>query len=129
MNEVRPRERVLALAQAGGIVRARDVTDAGIARTYLQRLCREGRLVRVARGLYQAADADITAHHSLVHARAVGQCAGESAGRTGKPDYADPERTAGSDGRHGAATGSVFRNDATAMAEPPANLGVAPGGD
>lgn len=49
-------------------MRARDVTDAGIARTYLQRLCREGRLVRVARGLYQAADADITAHHSLVEA-------------------------------------------------------------
>ena len=68
MNDVRPRERVLALAQAGGIVRSRDITAAGIARTYLQRLCQEGRLVRVARGLYQAADADITAHHSLVEA-------------------------------------------------------------
>ena len=68
MNAVRPRERVLALAQAEGIVRARDVTAVGIARTYLQRLCQEGRLVRVARGLYQAADADITAHHSLVAA-------------------------------------------------------------
>ena len=65
MNDARPRERVLALAKAQGIVRTRDITDAGIARTYLQRLCQEGRLVRVARGLYQAADADITAHHSL----------------------------------------------------------------
>ena len=68
VNEVRPRERVLALAKTQGIVRARDVTDAGIARTYLQRLCQERRLVRVGRGLYQAADADITAHHSLCEA-------------------------------------------------------------
>ena len=68
VNEVCPREHVLALAKTQGIVRARDVTDAGIARTYLQRLCQEGRLVRVGRGLYQAADADITAHHSLLEA-------------------------------------------------------------
>ena len=68
MNESRPRERVLALAKAQGVVRARDITAAGIARTYLQRLCQEGCLVRVARGLYQAADADITAHHSLLEA-------------------------------------------------------------
>ena len=68
MNEVRPRERVLALAKAQGIIHARDITDAGIARTYLQRLCQEGHLVRVGRGLYQAADADITAHHSLLEA-------------------------------------------------------------
>ena len=68
MNESRPRDRVLALAKVQGIVRARDITDAGIARTYLQRLCQEGRLVRVGRGLYQAADADITAYHSLVEA-------------------------------------------------------------
>ena len=68
MNEVRPRERVLILAKAQGIVRARDITAAGIARTYLQRLCQEGRIVRVARGLYQAADADITAQHSLLEA-------------------------------------------------------------
>ena len=68
MNEARPRERVLALAKAQGIVRTRDITAAGIARTYLQRLCQEGCLVRVARGLYQATDADITAHHSLLEA-------------------------------------------------------------
>ena len=68
MNAVHPRERVLALAKAHGIIRARDITAAGIARTYLQRLCQEGSLVRVARGLYQAADADITVHHSLLEA-------------------------------------------------------------
>ena len=68
MNEVRHRERVLALANTQGVVRACDITDAGIARTYLQRLCQEGLLLRVARGLYQAVDADITAHHSLLEA-------------------------------------------------------------
>ena len=68
MNAVRPRERILDLAKTQGIVRARDMTDAGIARTYLQRLCQEGRLVRIGRGLYQAADADLTAHHSLLAA-------------------------------------------------------------
>lgn len=49
MNEARPRERVLALAKAQGVVRTRDITAAGIARTYLQRLCQEGCLVRVTR--------------------------------------------------------------------------------
>lgn len=62
------KERALALAKARGVVRARDFTAAGIARTYIQRLCREGFLVRAGRGLYQAADAEIETPHSLVEA-------------------------------------------------------------
>lgn len=58
----------MALARARGIVRARDFTTAGIARTYIQRLCRDGLLVRAGRGLYQAADAEIETQHSLVEA-------------------------------------------------------------
>ena len=71
MDDARPqtmKERALALATARGIVRARDFTAAGIARTYIQRLCNEGLLVRAGRGLYQAADAEIETQHSLVEA-------------------------------------------------------------
>lgn len=71
MDDTRPqtmKERALTLARAQGIVRARDFTAAGIARTYIQRLCREGLLVRAGRGLYQAADAEIETQHSLVEA-------------------------------------------------------------
>lgn len=71
MDDARPqtmKERALALARARGIVRAREFTAAGIARTYIQRLCNEGLLVRAGRGLYQAADAEIETQHSLVEA-------------------------------------------------------------
>ena len=71
MDDARPqtmKERALALARARGIVRARDFTAAGIARTYIQRLCNEELLVRAGRGLYQAADAEIETQHSLVEA-------------------------------------------------------------
>lgn len=62
------KERALAIARAQGVVRARDFTAAGVARTYIQRLCDEGLLIRVGRGLYHAADADIEAEHSFVEA-------------------------------------------------------------
>ena len=62
------KERALALARARGVVRARDFTASGIARTYIQRLRNEGLLVRAGRGLYQAADFEIETQHSLVEA-------------------------------------------------------------
>jgi predicted transcriptional regulator of viral defense system len=62
------KERALAFARARGVVRARDFTAAGIARTYIQRLRRDGLLVRTGRGLYRAADAEIETQHSLVEA-------------------------------------------------------------
>ena len=66
------KDRALDLARSRGVVRAREFTAAGVPRTYLQRLCDEGRLVRIGRGLYQAADTQIEAAHSLVEAsRAV----------------------------------------------------------
>src|SRR5919106_1684850 len=66
------KERALEIARSRGVVRAREFTAAGVARTYIQRLCREGRLVRVGRGLYQATGTEIEATHSLVEAsRAV----------------------------------------------------------
>jgi len=66
------KDRALEIARSRGVVRARDFTAAGVARTYIQRLCQEGHLVRVGRGLYQATGTEIEATHSLVEAsRAV----------------------------------------------------------
>lgn len=47
-----PKETVLELLQHSGTLRPRDVEAAGIPREYMLRLLREGRIVRVARGLY-----------------------------------------------------------------------------
>jgi len=46
------KQKILDLARRMGLVRPRDVEAAGIHREYLQRLYRNGDLVRVGRGLY-----------------------------------------------------------------------------
>ncbi|MDE2462412.1 MAG: type IV toxin-antitoxin system AbiEi family antitoxin domain-containing protein [Alphaproteobacteria bacterium] len=59
-------ERALEIARRHGIARARDFRSEGIPASYLSRLCRQGRLVRLSRGLYQVAEADtIDAAHDL----------------------------------------------------------------
>src|SRR5579883_883559 len=60
-----PTDRALAVARTRGVARARDFTAAGIAPIDLKRLTQEGRLVRLGRGLYQLADAELAATHSL----------------------------------------------------------------
>ncbi|MGC1300913.1 MAG: type IV toxin-antitoxin system AbiEi family antitoxin domain-containing protein [Caulobacteraceae bacterium] len=61
--------RALAVARSRGIARARDFDEAGIPPSYLARLCEEGQLTRLARGLYQIADAEeIDTAHSLAEA-------------------------------------------------------------
>jgi predicted transcriptional regulator of viral defense system len=55
---------LLGLAQKGP-VRARDLDEAGIPRTYLKRLCDGGVLEQVDRGLYRLADAPVTELSSL----------------------------------------------------------------
>jgi len=57
---------VLALARKRGVLRARDLQEHGIARTYLQRLQERGLLQTVGRGLYLPADTEITEHQTLV---------------------------------------------------------------
>ena len=47
------------------LVRPRDLDALGIARETLLRLCRQGSLIRVARGVYSLAEASVTAQHSL----------------------------------------------------------------
>jgi len=48
-----------------GVLRIRDLTSHGIHPEYLRRLCRKGLLTRTGRGLYVAADAEISVHHGL----------------------------------------------------------------
>lgn len=62
------RERALAIARDHGVARSRDFENAGIPRIYLQRLRDEGLLTQPGRGLYQLADSEIGAHHSLAEA-------------------------------------------------------------
>jgi hypothetical protein len=50
------RERAVAFAQERGVVRTRDLTDIGIPRCYLTRMCDEGLLIKVGYGLYRAAE-------------------------------------------------------------------------
>lgn len=49
------RARAVALARELGEVRTRDLTDIGIPRCYLSKMCEEGLLVKVSYGRYRAA--------------------------------------------------------------------------
>ena len=57
--------KVLALARRSGVLRIRDLKAHGIHPEYARRLLAQGLLVKSGRGLYTAADAGFTAHHSL----------------------------------------------------------------
>lgn len=50
------RDRAVALANERGVVRTRDLTDIGVPRCYLARMCEEGLLIKVGYGLYRAPD-------------------------------------------------------------------------
>lgn len=67
-NEVNSEQdaQTLALAQQRGVLRARDLDEHGIARTYLRRLQERGLLVALGQGLYLPADAAVTEHQSLI---------------------------------------------------------------
>jgi predicted transcriptional regulator of viral defense system len=68
-NKVRsPEDRLLTLARESGILRSRDLAGHDLPRVALTRLLRQGRLRRVARGLYVLANADLSEHHTLVEA-------------------------------------------------------------
>jgi predicted transcriptional regulator of viral defense system len=63
-----PAERALALVRTAGVVRPRDLAAVGIAPEYLHRLLQEGEVVRLGRGLYALANADLGEHESLITA-------------------------------------------------------------
>jgi len=50
------KQKILGLARRLGIIRPRDVEAEGIPREYLYRLCANGALTRVGRGLYALPD-------------------------------------------------------------------------
>jgi hypothetical protein len=49
------RERAVALALKMGVVRTKELTDIGVPRCYLARMCDEGLLVKLGYGRYRAA--------------------------------------------------------------------------
>jgi len=61
-------KRILELAHDSGVVSAREMRLQGIHHEYLGQLCKQGKLVRVGRGLYSLPDADVTIHHGLAQA-------------------------------------------------------------
>lgn len=68
MESDSPRERVLCLVKQLGVLRPRDLDEHGLARTYLQRLFKEGQLVRVGRGLYTLPEGGAGEHQSFAEA-------------------------------------------------------------
>ena len=59
------KERAAALLKACGPMRGVELSDAGIHQETLARMLREQTLTRVSRGLYQLADAEVSASHDL----------------------------------------------------------------
>ncbi|MCD9032957.1 type IV toxin-antitoxin system AbiEi family antitoxin domain-containing protein [Luteimonas sp. Y-2-2-4F] len=59
------RDQALSLLRSRGMVRAREFGDAKITAATVSRLEQEGVIVRLARGLYQLADAPLDPQHSL----------------------------------------------------------------
>lgn len=62
------RDKVLSIIRRTGMVRLRDLRNKGLHPEHLRRLVAEGRVVRVARGLYVTAEAEPTGNHSLAQA-------------------------------------------------------------
>jgi len=58
----------LALLKAGDLVRLRDFSTVGVGSETVSRLVREGRVVRLARGLYQLANTPTEPTHNLAEA-------------------------------------------------------------
>ena len=59
---------ILQMARKTGVVRAREIREAGLHPEYLRKLCKSGQLIRTGRGLYVLADGDFTEHHSIAEA-------------------------------------------------------------
>src|SRR5690606_26176249 len=71
MSARRPKsqpERALALLRRRGLTRLSEFRRAGITAATISRLEANGAITRLARGLYQLADADVDANHTLAEA-------------------------------------------------------------
>jgi predicted transcriptional regulator of viral defense system len=67
-NERTPTRRVMEMAHQLRLLQVRDVVSRGIHPEYVRRLCQRGRLMRIGRGLYAPADADLSPHLALAAA-------------------------------------------------------------
>ena len=67
MNTPTPpqREQALSLLRSKGMMRLREFGQAGITAATISRLVQEGAILRLARGLYQLAEAEIDQQHSV----------------------------------------------------------------
>ena len=61
-------ERARAILAEHGVLRLREIVDAGIAEETIARLVRRGEVIRLTRGLYQLSGYKVAAAHSLVEA-------------------------------------------------------------
>ena len=61
-------EMAMEVVRRQGVARTRDFDAAGVPRVYLKRLSDQGRLIRIGRGVYKAADAESTSASSLAEA-------------------------------------------------------------
>lgn len=59
------KDQIIALATSQGLIRTKDIGNAGIPRTYIYRLCRAGILQKIGNGLYALADAKFSEHIAL----------------------------------------------------------------
>lgn len=62
------KSNAIAIARQRKVARARDFDAAGVSRTTLRRLTKEGVLISPARGFYQLAGAELSGTHSLAEA-------------------------------------------------------------
>lgn len=62
------RDQALSLLKSRGMMRLRELSDAGVTGATVSRLEQEGAIVRLARGLYQLVDAPLDQQHSLAEA-------------------------------------------------------------
>ena len=63
-------ERVIELAHTQGVIRPSDVEAQGLSRHHLSRLARDGKLVRLERGIYMHPDRNVTEHSAMVEVAA-----------------------------------------------------------
>jgi predicted transcriptional regulator of viral defense system len=61
-------DNILDLARRKGVIRPRDLIDAGLSPVSLWRLYKKEKLIKVGRGMYALPDADITENNTLVEA-------------------------------------------------------------
>ncbi|MBI1777733.1 MAG: type IV toxin-antitoxin system AbiEi family antitoxin domain-containing protein [Proteobacteria bacterium] len=64
----RQQDRAIALLSQQGMARLSELTDAGITAATVSRMERKGKVIRLARGLYQLPEAPLDANHSLAEA-------------------------------------------------------------